>query len=133
MVNAEHACVFLPRLTGVPGGPIHFHVRSCLVSGRVSVDDLADGWVYRPGAERRAGHIVAECLADPLAQTFVIGEEKCAISDNRAAHVSSELVQPEGLLGRIEGIASVEDIVADEFKDAAVKFVRARFRYDVDL
>ena len=68
-----------------------------------------------------------------MAQPFISEEEEAAVADEPAAEVAAELVETERQPGGKNGIAGVEDVVAQEFEQAAMQRVRAGLRGDVDL
>ena len=75
---------------------------------------------------RNEGSRVSRIL--PVRCVLVPGKEKEFIPDDRAAHGSAELIALQRALCRRKIVSSVEQIVPDELKQIAVKFIRARFR-----
>ena len=66
-------------------------------------------------------------MAQVLAETFVIAEEKSSIGAKGAAERSSEQVALKRWSGTlVEEIGSIESIVAQEFKSGAMQLVAAR-------
>ena len=61
-----------------------------------------------------------------LAQTFVIGEEECAIFHNGSTDGTAELIPMKRGLGRVEEIPGVERAIADVFKCVAMEILRSR-------
>jgi len=66
---------------------------------------------------------------------FVTQKEKCLVLANGSADAAAELVLAEGRDGSgggVKEILGVENIVADEFEQAAMEVVRSGFADDVD-
>lgn len=86
-----------------------------------------------PGSENRAGNEARERLAVALAPTFIREEIEAAVADEPAAEITAELVETKREPGGEHGIARIEHVVAQEFKQSAMQPIRAGLRGHIDL
>ena len=85
------------------------------------------------GAVGRAGREALQSLVQTLAERFEGSKEEGLVLQDRSAEIAAELVQAERLLLDREGIAGVEDVIAQELEQIAMIRVCAAGRSHDDL
>jgi hypothetical protein len=60
-------------------------------------------------------------------------QRKRFVADDGASQIGAELVQPERLLAGSKGVASVENVIAEKFKQLTAKGVCPAMRCQDDL
>ena len=80
------------------------------------------------------GHGGAADTLNALSKRLVVGHEEHLVLHHRTCHGEPELIAPEGILvPRPEPRSCLDRVVAQEFEDRAVEFVRPSSRRDIDL
>ena len=104
-------------------------VRKRKPRGGIPHDDGIAGEIARQ--QRRRGEARAARPGPPLDEALIVEEEESLVAQNGSADGSAELILPDRALDRVEGVARVELVVAQEFVRAAVERVGAGLGDDV--
>ena len=135
LIQAQHGRVFMIQLPSGAGELIDIRGVGCQSCRWIGGDDRRQLRIGRDhlSGESRAGDEARERLAITLAQSFIGEEEEAAVADDPAAEIAAELVEAKRKPGGKDGIAGIEDVVAQEFEQAAMQGVRAGLRGDINL